>query len=155
MLASENVTDYDIRRFFSENVDGMTLVGREQISLSEEYYIETECYEKELNNMMRAAYKTKIGTYTYRVRNKKTNAVLIKYVLTGKFRYNGNKCNCMEALGKTTHVVKNIFTVLNDSAAVSGDTAIGYFYCKSISNGQMFGGTFKMRISPNGKITFP
>ena len=50
---------------------------------------------------------------------------------------------------------KNKFTVLNDSAVASGDTAIGYFYCKSISNGQTFGGTFKIRISPNGKITFP
>lgn len=155
ILVSEDVNDYDIRQTFSGNMDGMTLVEKKQISLNEEYYIETECYEKELNNMMRTTYKTKIGTYTYRVRNKKTDAVMIKYVLTGKFRYNGKKCSCVEALGKTTHVVKNKFTVLNDSAVASGDTAIGYFYCKSISNGQTFGGTFKIRISPNGKITFP
>ena len=37
-----------------------------------------------------------------------------------------------------------------------GDTAIGYFYCKDKkNNNKMFGGTFKIRINKNGKITFP
>ena len=96
-----------------------------------------------------------MGTYTYRVKDKKTGTTLIKYVLTGKFRYNGKTCSCTEALGKTTHLVKNRYSVQNDSAVVSGDTAIGYFYCTNIKTKKKFGGTFKIRISKNGTIFYP
>lgn len=50
----------------------------------------------------------------------------------------------------------NRIMALNDRSEKSGDTAIGYFYCRDKkNNNKMFGGTFKIRINKNGKITFP
>ena len=152
----ELFTQKEIYNSFQDVPKDMKLVSESRMDLDENLYIETESYEAEINGLTRAGYQSKIGTYTYRVRDKKTNTPLIKYVLTGKFIYNGKSCECTEALGATTHLVKNRFNVLNDSAKKEGNTAIGYFYCKDTkNNNKQFGGTFKIRIDKNGTITFP
>lgn len=154
-IASDSFTHEEIMDSLEDDPKDMTLVEELRKDLDETTYIEIRIYEKENSGLTKAGYKTKLGTYTYRVKDKKTGTTLIKYVLTGKFRYNGKTCSCTEALGKTTHLVKNRYSVQNDSAVVSGDTAIGYFYCTNIKTKKKFGGTFKIRISKNGTIFYP
>lgn len=155
-IVPELLTQKEISNSLQDVPKDMKLVGTSQMDLDENTYIETESYEAEINGLTRAGAKTKIGTYTYRVKDKKTQVALIKYVLTGKFTYNGRSCKCTESIGVTTHLVRNRFLVLNDRSEKSGDTAIGYFYCRDKkNNNKMFGGTFKIRINKNGKITFP
>lgn len=70
-ITSDYLTQEELNNSFSDNPQGMILVNVEYKDLDETTYIEIKIYEKENSGLTRAGYKTKIGTYTYRVKDKK------------------------------------------------------------------------------------
>ena len=70
-ITSDYLTQEELNNSFSDNPQGMILVNEEYKDLDETTYIEIKIYEKENSGLTRAGYKTKIGTYTYRVKDKK------------------------------------------------------------------------------------
>ena len=71
-----------------ENKENAVLLKREYIDLDEDTVIEIESYEEKIPSLARAGWKTTSATKTYRVKDKNTNTVFVKYILKATFRYN-------------------------------------------------------------------
>lgn len=64
-----------------ENKENAVLLKREYIDLDEDTVIEIESYEEKIPSLARAGWKTTSATKTYRVKDKNTNTVFVKYIL--------------------------------------------------------------------------
>ena len=122
-----------------ENKENAVLLKREYIDLDEDTVIEIESYEEKIPSLARAGWKTTSATKTYRVKDKNTNTVFVKYILKATFRYNGKKAN--------------VYKVITKDASKAGDVALGYFYCQHIKTGKGAGGTFSIKCAANGAVT--
>ena len=80
-----------------ENKENAVLLKREYIDLDEDTVIEIESYEEKIPSLARAGWKTTSATKTYRVKDKNTNTVFVKYILKATFRYNGKQAQCTTA----------------------------------------------------------
>ena len=112
-----------------------------------------ESYEEKIPSLARAGWKTTSATKTYRVKDKNTNTVFVKYILKATFRYNGKKAECTNATPDCKILVPNVYKVITKSASKEGDTALGYFYCEHIKTGKGAGGTFSIKCAANGAVT--
>lgn len=72
-----------------EDMENATLLQKECYDLDEDTMIEITTYEKSIPSFARSSWKTKTGTRTYRIINKKSNTVFVRYILKGTFKYNG------------------------------------------------------------------
>ena len=136
-----------------ENKENAVLLKREYIDLDEDTVIEIESYEEKIPSLARAGWKTTPATKTYRVKDKNTNTVFVKYILKATFRYNGKKAECTNATPDCKILVPNVYKVITKSASKEGDTALGYFYCEHIKTGKGAGGTFSIKCAANGAVT--
>ena len=59
-----------------EDMENATLLQKECYDLDEDTMIEITTYEKSIPSFARSSWKTKTGTRTYRIINKKSNTVL-------------------------------------------------------------------------------
>lgn len=97
--------------------------------------------------------ETTSATKTYRVKDKNTNTVFVKYILKATFRYNGKKAECTNATPDCKILVPNVYKVITKDASKAGDVALGYFYCQHIKTGKGAGGTFSIKCAANGAVT--
>ena len=134
-----------------ENKENAVLLKREYIDLDEDTVIEIESYEEKIPSLARAGWKT--ATKTYRVKDKNTNTVFVKYILKATFRYNGKKAECTNATPDCKILVPNVYKVITKDASKAGDVALGYFYCQHIKTGKGAGGTFSIKCAANGSVT--
>ena len=77
-----------------EDMENATLLQKECYDLDEDTMIEITTYEKSIPSFARSSWKTKTGTRTYRIINKKSNTVFVRYILKGTFKYNGKSAQC-------------------------------------------------------------
>ena len=136
-----------------ENKENAVLLKREYIDLDEDTVIEIESYEEKIPSLARAGWKTTSATKTYRVKDKNTNTVFVKYILKATFRYNGKKAECTNATPDCKILVPNVYKVITKDASKAGDVALGYFYCQHIKTGKGAGGTFSIKCAANGSVT--
>ena len=68
-----------------EDMENATLLQKECYDLDEDTMIEITTYEKSIPSFARSSWKTKTGTRTYRIINKKSNTVFVRYILKGTF----------------------------------------------------------------------
>lgn len=64
-----------------EDMENATLLQKECYDLDEDTMIEITTYEKSIPSFARSSWKTKTGTRTYRIINKKSNTVFVRYIL--------------------------------------------------------------------------
>lgn len=129
-----------------ENKENAVLLKREYIDLDEDTVIEIESYEEKIPSLARAGWKTTSATKTYRVKDKNTNTVFVKYILKATFRYNGKKAECTNATPDCKILVPNVYKVITKDASKAGVVALGYFYCQHIKTGKGAGGTFSISV---------
>ena len=131
-----------------ENKENAVLLKREYIDLDEDTVIEIESYEEKIPSLARAGWKTTSATKTYRVKDKNTNTVFVKYILKATFRYNGKKAECTNATPDCKILVPNVYKVITKDASKAGDVALGYFYCQHIKTGKGAGGRSQCTDGP-------
>lgn len=152
-LGSITVVKAETENDLYENQENVTLIQKEYLDLDEDTIVEIETYEEELPAVARSAWKTKNGTRTYRIINKQTNTVFVRYILKGTFRYNGKTAECTNATYECKVFVPNVYKVITKRAEKGGSIAWGYFYCTHIKNGNSMGGTFSISCSATGTLT--
>lgn len=108
--------------------------------------IEIESYEEKIPSLARAGWKTTSATKTYRVKDKNTNTVFVKYILKATFRYNGKKAECTNATPDCKILVPNVYKVITKDASKAGDVALGYFYCQHIKQEKVLEEHFQLSV---------
>ena len=136
-----------------EDMENATLLQKECYDLDEDTMIEITTYEKSIPSFARSSWKTKTGTRTYRIINKKSNTVFVRYILKGTFKYNGKSAQCTDATTECKVLVPNVYNVVTNRAEKAGNTVLGYFYCTHVKTGKGMGGTFSIKCAANGTLT--
>ena len=136
-----------------EDMENATLLQKECYDLDEDTMIEITTYEKSLPSFARSSWKTKTGTRTYRIINKKSNTVFVRYILKGTFKYNGKSAQCTDATTECKVLVPTVYNVVTNRAEKAGNTVLGYFYCTHVKTGKGMGGTFSIKCAANGTLT--
>ena len=125
-----------------EDMENATLLQKECYDLDEDTMIEITTYEKSIPSFARSSWKTKTGTRTYRIINKKSNTVFVRYIL-----------KCTDATTECKVFVPNVYNVITNRAEKAGNTVLGYFYCTHVKTGKGMGGTFSIKCAANGTLT--
>ncbi len=96
-------------------------------TISDEFYVEVSIEEIIETNQTRAT-STKTGKKTYTIYNSDSEA-MARFVLTGKYTYNGSTVSCTSATYSTT-IYDDSWEFTSASASKSGAVATGKFTAK-------------------------